>query len=282
MKIRYKYSCGWRWMILCMAMLCGITGINAQELLNGKAETAAVAAISSNYKPWRSAGWTSRLKSDMLPASVTVKTYMIRDSLTLVSLRVPLFGEVARVEIDRNSVIAVNKMKKRYASIDLRNYADIAPGLHSNIQDVLIGRVTIIGDGTLSKTNCHSAAIFQIEPDLWLVSAILNFFEQNVNYGYATDKTGRILEMMVTQGKPYSADTPEGMKSEAERIDTNVSVEVAYGKSAADAKVSILMGGRTIQASLEGVELQWGISGFDRLNLSRGYTRCPLKDVIRF
>ncbi len=269
--------------ILMLGLVLALSGVTigyAQEILPEKQAQSVASEIASNYKQWRAAGWTGKLKSEMLPMSVTVKTYMLRDSLTLISLRAPLIGEVGRVEIDSRSLTIINRLKKCYARIDFSQYGDLAEMLNSNLQDIMVGRVTIIGDGTLSKSNCKDASIYKIDDDRFLISAQLPYAD--VNYGYASDKTGRILEMMATQGKPYAADSPRGMESEAEEIDANFGVSVKYGNKDADAAISVMLKGRNYNASLEDVAVEWGVAGFDRVNLSKGYTRGSLKDIMRF
>ncbi|MDE6272669.1 MAG: DUF4292 domain-containing protein [Muribaculaceae bacterium] len=254
----------------------------AQELLSGKKASSVAGSIASNYKNWTTAGWSAKVKSDMLPVSVTAKTFMRRDSLTLISLRAPLVGEVARIEIDRNAITVVNKMKKRYAQMNIAAYGELATTLHSNIQDILIGRVTIIGEGTLSKSNCKDVDLYQVDDNTFLISATLNVGETSVNYGYAADLQGRILEMMATQGKPHTTSTSKSAEDDLLGVSKNMGVAVVYDKNKADADINISLGQRNYGAFFEGVEIEWNTKGFDRLNL-RNYTRTnSISELLRF
>lgn len=263
-------------------LLPAFADISAQELLKGKKETSAVKTISSGYKPWRAAGWSARVRSDILPVSVTMKTYMLRDSLTLISLRAPLMGEVGRIEIDSQTILIVNKMKKRYARIELSSYGELPRTVHSNIQDILIGRVAIIGEGTLSASNCDDADIYSMKGEGYLVACALPKEYSGINYGYAVDEAGQIVTMMATKGKTHAAEAPEGMESAVETLSLQATADVSRKGNSASAVVTALTHGKEISVSLEGINLEWGPSGFDRLNLTRGYTECSVKQALSF
>lgn len=263
-------------------LLPAFADISAQELLKGKKETSAVKTISSGYKPWRAAGWSARVRSDILPVSVTMKTYMLRDSLTLISLRAPLMGEVGRIEIDNEAILIVNKMKKRYARFELSSYGELPRAVHSNIQDILIGRVAIIGRGSLSASNCEEADIYSMNGEGYLVACALPKEYGGVCYGYALDESGQIVTMMATKGKPRAAEAPEGMESAEETISLQATADVSRKGSSASAVVTAMMHGKEFSVSLDGINLEWGPSGFDRINLSKGYAECSLKQVLSF
>ncbi len=271
-----------RYLITCLLLSLAVLSSSAQDLLSGKKATSVASEIASNYKTWTTAGWSGKVKSAMLPVTVTAKTFMQRDSLTLISLRAPLIGEVARVEIDRSAITVVNKMKKRYVRLPIAAYGDLATTLHSNIQDILIGRVTLIGEGTLSKSNCKDLDVYKVDEDIYLLSTTLNLGETSVNYGYAVDKLGRILEMMATQGKVLTGDSGESSGSDLISVSKSLTVGVEYDKKSADAAVSVTLGQKNYEILLEGVEIEWNIKGFDRLNLKNYTPTNSITELLRF
>lgn len=268
-------------MVVFSLIYGGNQSLSAQELLSGKKAVAAVEEITKSYRPWRSASWNGRLKSDMLPVSVTVKAYMLRDSLTLISLRAPLVGEVARVEIDNKSLLIANKMNKRYVRYDLGNFGARSRMVHSNLQDILIGRVTVIGKGTLSKADCKEVDIYSIGSDGWLVAARLPEEIGGASYGYAVDTAGQIFEVMTTLGKAYSAQSSDNMPSVAENVSVEASAEIRYNKSVADADIKALLFNKEYTASLQGMKIEWNATGFGRIDISR-YSAGSLRDILKF
>lgn len=263
------------------AILISAVPMRAQDELKGKKSDQAIKLITKDYKNWRSAGWQAKIKTEMLPVSVTMKTYMLRDSLTLISLRAPLFGEVARIEIDNRNVYVVNKMKKSYAQISLTDYGSEAAIVHSNLQDILMGRVTVIDYGTLSKSTAKNVTIYAYGDDNYLIASALPECYGSVDYGYAVDKEGKIIEFMAVKGKPHTETAPDGMESSVEDISAEASAQVAYSKSSANATLQVKFHGRSMKVSMEGMKLETGVAGFDRINL-RGYQQTGLKEVMKF
>lgn len=266
-------------------LLFGVSSLKAQQLLSAKKASSVASEVerASNYKNWQTASWSGKVKADMLPVSVTAKTFLRRDSLTMISLRAPLFGEVARIEIDKYSLLVVNKMKKLYWRLTFADVKDYVTTLHTNLQDILLGRVTVINSGTLSKYNVKDGDMYKVDDSTYLISFIIAVNDTDVNYGYAFDKQGRILELLASQGKPHTESAPQGMESELITISKSLSVEVNYGNNSTDAALTAQIGNRKISASLQNVELEWGVKGFDRLNVSKGYKACTtINELLKF
>ncbi len=271
-----------RILMAVIAFLCaGCFSLPAQQLVTGKQAQSAVESMTASYMPWRSVSWSGKLKSGMLPVSVTVKTYMLRDSLTLISLRAPLIGEVARVEIDNRTILFANKMNKKYLRYDIGSFGSRGKMLHSNLQDILIGRAVIVGQGVLNKKDFKQADIYSLGEDGWLVAARLPDEAGGANYGYAIDAAGQMLELMIKSGKTGSAEAPDGMSSITENITFEASAVVKYQNSEASADIQAVVFHKEYEASLQNVKTEWGTSGFGRLDISK-YTSGTLRDLLKF
>lgn len=272
-----------RTLALTAVVLIGFGSASAQELLNAKQAEKVASEVASRYKDWHSASRTGKVKADMLPVSITARIFMVRDSLTLISLRAPLMGEMARIEIDNQCLTIVNKMKKLYYSMNLGGMGCDVATLHSNLQDLLLGRVTILNAGTLSKKNVREGDVFKVSDDVYLISLNIGVGDEIVNYGYAFDKQGRVLQLLVSQGKPHSEPAPEGMESEIVTISNSLAVEVIYTQKSADVAINAKAGKRQLAARLSDVTLEWGGKGFERINLTKGYTRCnSINELMKF
>lgn len=266
-------------LLTLLMMGLGMQPAYGQQELKGKKAKEVAEVISKDYKPWRAAGWTAKVRSDMLPVSVTMQTYMLRDSLTLISLRAPLFGEAARIEIDNNAVYIINKFKKCYSRINLKDYGNEAKKVHSNLQDILMGRVSIFNAGTLSKSNYEAADIYSYGDNMYLITGRLPEEYGSIDYGYAVDKTGRIQEVMAMKGRVETCSSPEGMESGVEEITAEATAKVTYSGKTADAALQVNIHGRSMSVTLQGMQLQTGVAGFARLDL-RGYREVSLREVM--
>ncbi|MDE6810795.1 MAG: DUF4292 domain-containing protein [Muribaculaceae bacterium] len=268
-------------LFLVVVLLLSVVPAYSQTALTGKKAEQAVGAITKDYTNWRTAGWSAKVKAEMLPVSVTMKTYMLRDSLTLISLRAPLFGEVARIEIDNCNIKVINKFKKCYHCINLSAYGSVSAEVHSNLQDILTGRVTLIDSGILSKSNYKEAGIYSFGDGNYLITCQLPEEYGSIDYGYAVDKSSRIIEMMAVKGKPRATSAPDGMQSGLEEISAEASAQVNYSGNVADATVSVNIHRHSMTVELTGISLETGISGFARLDL-RGYRETGLSEVMKF
>lgn len=271
-----------KYIFLAVFIMGGANDAVAQTPLKGKELRAAITDITAGYTPWRAAGWQAKVKSDMLPVSITMKVYMVKDSITLISLRAPLMGEVARVEIDNSSIVAVNKMKKKYAKINLSDYGKYPRLIHSDIQNILIGRVAIIGSGALSDKNASKADIFSVNGEGYVISSQLPAEFGGVGYGYAVDTAARIVSFMATKGKTTDAASPSGMDSTIENISFEAAAEMSYRGDTADAVLNAIFKGHNVNLSLEGIRLEKGAAGFERLNLAKGYSPGTIKELLSF
>ena len=94
-------------LLMLSVMLFPEAGATAQNPIKGKDAGHIIESISDGYKNWSRAAWSGKLSTDILPLSATMKVYMEKGKLTLISVRAPFVGEVGRVEIDPDSVLIV-------------------------------------------------------------------------------------------------------------------------------------------------------------------------------
>lgn len=106
--------------------------------------------VLPTYTAWRSAELSGKLRMDRLPLTPTVKIYMRKDSLVSISVRAPFVGEVGRIQATRDSIFAVNKMKRVYCEESLGDLRYEYPNFIGDIQALLLGRVVVFKSGPLS------------------------------------------------------------------------------------------------------------------------------------
>lgn len=274
-------------LILILGALASPDAI-AQEVLSRKDAEKVAQEICGGYKSWKTASWQGKVRTDMLPISPTMKVYMRKGELTLISLRVPLMGEVGRIEIDNDSVLVVNKMKRRYWSKPIAGVVDM-PGLADALQSMLLGRVALIGYGELSKKTARYAQFFELGEMGWLIVPEIPEGVEGGVYGYAVAPDGSLTNIVVTEGKPRSESADSGSKSaadaEADADDRSFSlaVDITYGrKGDADANIALTSKKMNISATLDVDAIEWESKGFDRISLPRNYAKTGFKDCLKF
>lgn len=115
------------------------------------------------YAAWNGVEINGKLKMSGLPLSPSLRIYMQQGSRISMSIRVPLLGEVGRIEIDGDSLVAVNKMKGTYVEASLTNALLEYPGLLSDVQSVLLGRVVVLQKGELNRDNANGLGFSSYE-----------------------------------------------------------------------------------------------------------------------
>lgn len=259
-------------MIIALHCACGVA--NGQELLGDKERDNAVKEIISDYKNWNAAAWQAGVKTSILPITPTMKVYMKKGELTLISLRVPLLGEVGRIEIDNENVLVINKMKKRYWEKSIAEVDSIIPDAQQTLQALLLGRVAVFGYGELSKKNGSYTQIYSLGSEGWLILPELPDNMEGGAYGYAVNSDGEITDVIL-------ASTDDDSTSKLK--DLSVSVNVTYGKNGdADASLSMKYGTTNIEATIDADTIEWGAKGFDRFQLTSAYKKSSFKECLKF
>lgn len=262
--------------LIFLLAVCGIiTPCSAQELLSAKERNNVVKEITGNYKNWNAAAWQAGVKADVLPLTVTMKVYMKRGELTMISLRAPIMGEVVRIEVDKEKVLFINKMKKRYWEKPIAEIDSILPDAQQTLQSLLLGRVVIIGSGELSKKNVSMTDIYEMPDGGLLIVPNLPEELESGAYGYAVNNAGEITDIVLTGG---------GNEVTGKKIgNMSMAVDVEYGsRGDADAIVSLNYDKINLNATIDAGAIEWGAKPFARFNLTNSYKKSSLKDCIKF
>lgn len=148
----------------------------------------AVEAIQSDYpEEWTHLSMQGKLRFEGLPVAPTIKLYMERGRSVILSARAPIVGEVARVEICKDSITFLNKHTKRFLSQNLKPYSDSYPGLISDLQDILLGYVAVPGSGRMNADIASDGQWIPTEGDaiFFIPKPIPNF--EDVQFGFLLD-----------------------------------------------------------------------------------------------
>lgn len=84
-------------------------------------------------------------------------------------------GEVGRAEIYADSLLVVNKMKKTYVAEPLTGFMANYPISLSDVQNLLLGRPVVVGEGLLSSGSPESIELFyENDGQLSMIPALEN------------------------------------------------------------------------------------------------------------
>lgn len=175
--------------------------------------------LISTYSEWENAQFSGKLVSDKLPVSPGIKIYMQRDSLLQLSVRVPLMGEVGRLELTKERLLLINKMNKVYCEEDTEHLNEIDPFFIEEIQSLLLGRVVVPGQGVLNSRNAGAFKVDEMENGGFLlypdgVSSVIPY-----DFGYMIGGNSRILAILLSVDKKMSVEMRYGYKNRGEQIE---------------------------------------------------------------
>lgn len=170
----------------------------AQNPLGKDSTGIVLKSISDNYGDWRTAETSGKLKSSLLPVSPTIKLFMQKGEILRMSVRAPLIGEVGRVEIDKDSITLINKMKKVYSKESLDGIRALYPGGLTDIQNFLLGRIVIWGKGEISDSLKNEVEVYRNTEGGYLLVPDADIQPNEFSYGYLTYPDGKTATMMLT------------------------------------------------------------------------------------
>lgn len=163
-------------------------------------EEVAVAAdsIVANYDAdWSDLSMEGKLSFDGLPMSVGVKVYMKRGEAVILSARAPFLGEVARVEINQDSVTLINKHTRTYNVQPLDGLDVDRKAYLSDLQDILLGQVAFPGYGRLTAENAFLPQWMALASGEALVYPSPELQTQGTEYGFVMDSVDWQLSSFV-------------------------------------------------------------------------------------
>ncbi len=165
--------------------------------IEGKLKADILKAMTADYKDWKTVELNGRITSIKFFIKPSVKLFMKRGESLMISVRVPLKGEVARLEADKDSVLVVNKLNNTYVRESLEQASKLADITLSDLQDVFIGRVFIAGKGTLTKKDGKRADLYA-DGDGFLVVPSGQPEDSMFRYGFNAYRDGRVSLLMVS------------------------------------------------------------------------------------
>jgi hypothetical protein len=167
--------------------------LSLSSLVAGASESL-VDSIVRHYNDWERVEVSGKFMSEKLPVSPTVKLYMERGKTLRISLRVPLMGELGRVEVNGDTLLLLNRHNKTYCQERLGDVIKVLSAGIEDLQSLLLGRVFILNHGTLSAENADAADLF-VQDDSIIVLPEEQPLDGMVRYGFATTLSGILCSL---------------------------------------------------------------------------------------
>lgn len=240
-------------------------GASAQGSVNPDA-AQALEPVYSRYSQWQSVELSGKLTVSSLPLRPSVKIFMQRGSRLLVSVTAPFVGEVGRVDLTRDSVLLINRMRKTYCREATGQLFRICPTALSDIQDVLLGRVFSLDKGTLSAANADDFEVYECEEPAGALMAIPDnqTHAQLFTYGFQTDASGMLSLLIATI-----------------RGDRQLQVAYDYRGKKSVMDVAYESSSRSIAGSLELNEPKWNAVPFAASEPGRNFRRLNIREFLK-
>lgn len=190
---------------------------------------------------------------------------MVRDRSINLSLR--FFGmEVAAMTVTQDSVFALYKLDKIYFAESIRDLLGGFPATVGNVQDMLLGRPFVIGENSLSLSDCKlegTAATWSITPSR---------SPAGMSYDFTVDTPTGCVELLTVNlpaRAPITAEYSEFANS-------------STGPLAGTTLISAPTSRGTFSGELElnPRKAEWGRGYARDWSVPRGYTRVKAADIL--
>lgn len=165
----------------------GELGKEGEEMLLQRLDSA-----TSHYDDWHDVVMPIDLSLHQPKAlSVSGRATMVKEESIYISIRV--FGfEAANLYLTPDSIYASYKLNKIYIAENTKQLLADYPITIGNIQDLLLGRAFMLGNGTLSA-NMKKKLTLSSKTDSWVVTPEQNL--KNVIYSFIFDLNSNALAM---------------------------------------------------------------------------------------
>lgn len=234
---------------------------------------AALEAILPNYTEWETAEITGKLHMKNLPVSPTIKIFMKKAEEISISVRAPLLGEVGRIEVEGDTVIAINKMKRVYCAESISGIKYDYPDIIADIQSLLLARVVALKAGELTAENSDFFDFEEIPSENPEKGWSLTFpkghsDEDEFFYSYKVNSLGLVDRLLL----------------QASTSDHELSLSLDYTYPGNGFDLNIMFNQdlkQKFDATMEFGSTRWGAGPSAPINLNSRYTRVGIKQFLR-
>lgn len=263
---------------LLIIAIGGLTGCKSSKSTTDKTSeevittNKALTELAKSYSDWNTFSSSGKASiGGTYSFSTSMQIRMVKDKSVIISIRPVLGIEVAKVFIDNDSAVVINKLHKVYTSVDLKRFEHIMPMSIGTIQDIILSRVFSINDGTLSSGN---ASKFQIADNAagngYVVSPRKKF--DSFAYQFALNENTQVESLDVFPAgstKSYSVKYSDFASS-------------AAGSGASNMQIDMQMSGKDLSLGMyiNPSKTSWNSNVDDSPNISKSYKKVSVKEFL--
>ena len=233
--------------------------------LDSMATAKFVADITADYHDWRTISYSGKLSGGGLPLKPSVKIYMEKGNLTIISLSAPIVGEVGRVEIDNENALIVNKYNNTYTIIPIAECDRFCPGGSSALQNLLLGRISLMGKGQLTAADSNDVVVY--DAMIYDVVVPINDYQPcDYTYFYTLDPSTLLLSNFLIVSEENESNAGQCAYS--------------YDKDGTTLSFNISLGGKFLEASLQLNKPDLNTKKIERIELSSKYKKVAPEKIL--
>lgn len=247
-------------------MWLGCAAATAQTPVAPGRKAEAAGLVAAHNTDWEHVTLSGKFRMAGLPVTPSLRIYMQRDSLVMLSLRAPLMGEVGRAEITDSTITVIDKMHRVYATDSLDRVLAHYPGGIADLQQLLLGRIVIPGQGTLDPEQTEAVEIYDGQEGNFTVVAAEGYEPEEYAWGYMVNADGNPNALMVL---PLMKD------------DTAVVLQYEWPGEGCDMTLEWVTPDKSRRATLELNAPDWNGKPFDRLKLGDKYREVTFDQLVK-
>ena len=232
---------------------------------------SALETILPNYNDWTIAQLNGRLKLKGLPVTPSVRIYMEKGKKISISVRASFLGEVGRIDVEGDSILAVNKMKRTYCIQKFGNIKYDYPDIISDVQSLMLDRIVIPQAGELKHSNADFVDINLggSEETAWIIDFPKGLSASDtMGMRYAVNPDGLISHLV-------------GFMLTAEHQSV-LNIEYDYRDNGYDMAITFIKDEKPQFATVVNFDsVQWDAKEPAPVQLNSKYRQMELKDFIR-
>lgn len=258
-----------------MLMLVGISGCKSSKSVTGSdissSQTSSVLQeVAASYRNWDSFSSSGKITlSGAASISSSMQIKMVHNKYITVSIR-PILGiEAAKVYIDNDSAVVVNKLNKTYTSLPLSQFSHILPVDITTVQDIILARIFSVKDGALSVDNLKKFDI-SAELDDFIVTSRKK--QNDFSYAFSLNNAKQLTSLTVSpsaSSKKYTANY-SGYD------------DGAIGTPASNIKLSTAIKGKdiTFEMYLNPSKNKWDNNSDESFSIGKNYRKVTINEFI--
>lgn len=256
-------------------LMLGMTGCKSSrsvtsDVVPGVQPTAVLQEVASSYRSWETYSVSGKVSmSGVASLSSSMQLKMVKGKCVLISIR-PILGiEVAKMYIDNDSAVVVNKLNKTYTSLSLSQFAEILPMDINIVQDMILARVFDLKEGELSLKNLKK---FEISSDADNFTITPRKKRKDFAYEFMLNKAKQLTALSVSpasSSKTYTAQYSGYAKD-------------AVGNPASNIKFATSLRGKNVELNLNlnTTKGKWDGNVDEYFSVGMGYKKLSIAEFL--